>query len=82
MKFQKNRYYPDNISVSYDKYFMMRAEKGLSESDVAKMAGITASMLSRWRRGLSTPSLKTLHKIATVFECKVSDFFEELPEVI
>ena len=82
MQQTKSRHYPDGFTVSYEKYFIMRAEKGLSEADVAKLAGITPSMLSRWRRGISVPTPKTLHKIAKVFHCNVTDFFGKLPDAI
>lgn len=82
MAVKKNKNYPDNIRVSYEKYFVRRADKGLSEADMAERIGISTSQLSRWRTGHSVPSIRTLYKISIILECKVSDFFEVYPKVI
>ena len=82
MQSKKSRLYPENVIVKYEKYFFIRVDKGLTDADVAKLAQVEASMIARWHKGNITPSVKTLHKIATALGCKVSDFLEVLPEVI
>ena len=82
MRVQRSREFPKTITASYEKYFIRRADRGLTETEVAKKIGINVSSLSRWRNGLATQSLKTLVKLAKLLDCNVSDFFEELPKVI
>ena len=41
-------------------------ERGLSQADLARRLDIDAAQLSRWRRGLVTPSVNHLQRIAAV----------------
>lgn len=83
MAVKKNKKtYPDNVRVSYEKYFIRRADAGLTEQEMAEKVGVSVSQLSRWRTGKSTPSVRTLYKISMALNCKVSDFFDVFPKVI
>ena len=42
-----------------------RAEKGLTQSDLSRIAGIRQSNISRIESGKCTPSIDSLNKIAT-----------------
>lgn len=79
---RKSKYYPPSVIVDYDKYFMMRLEMGYSDTDVAKLAGVNPSIISRWRRGLSQPTPKTLQKLSRVLNCRVKDFLGQLSKAI
>jgi len=55
----------------------IRIEKKLKIVDVAKMTGLTSSMLSQVERSLISPSIDTLKRIGGAFGTPVSVFFEE-----
>lgn len=52
----------------YEDYAKLREEKNMSDSEVAKSAGFSPSILSRWKSGQSTPTIKTLRKIKEVLK--------------
>ena len=41
----------------------IRKEQGLTQQDLAKMAGITQQMVSRYETGVVEPSVSTMKKI-------------------
>lgn len=55
----------------------LRNDKGLSLKDVAESTGVTKSMLSQIERGISSPSINTLKKIADCLGMPVAYFFSE-----
>lgn len=59
--------------INYEKYALIRDEKGMKDSDVAKKAGIYQSIFSDWKKGKSQPKLDKLQKIADALEM---DYFE------
>ena len=56
--------FPDNLK----KY---RTEKGLSQDELAKKAGMHAVQFSRYERGQSVPSIEVVQKIADVLEVSI-----------
>ncbi len=52
-----------------------RKLKGLSQSEMAKMLGITQSHLSRWESGSVAPNTANVLALAKVLGCQVSDLF-------
>lgn len=77
----EQNYYPENVTASYKKYFALRANKGLSEREVAEMAGIHVSTLSRWRNDKVIPTVQILYKLSLVLDCKATDMIEGLDNV-
>ncbi len=51
----------------YEIFEQLLQENNVTPYKVAKEAGVTQTSLSNWKRGKSTPSRKTLQKIATYF---------------
>jgi transcriptional regulator with XRE-family HTH domain len=57
-----------------------RTAAGLASGALAKMAGISHSMLSRIEKGTATPSIETLTRIANALGKPVSRFFVDQSE--
>lgn len=55
----------------------LRVASGASGGELAQNAGISRSMLSRIERGLVSPSVETLDRIASGLEVSVSRFFSD-----
>lgn len=53
----------------------LREDKGLSQVDLSKKAGIVQPQISRWERGLNLPQLDGLMKIAHALDIHVSDLY-------
>ena len=51
----------------YEVFEQLLQKKGVSSYKVAKEAGVTQTALSNWKSGRSTPTVKTLQKIADYF---------------
>lgn len=49
-----------------------RADKGLSQSELAKLSGIDQSDISKIERGIANPSIGTLMKIAQALDGKLN----------
>lgn len=54
----------------------LRESIKLSQEELSVQLEITQRQVSMIERGLSFPKLKTLNKIAQVFNCSVKDLFE------
>lgn len=55
----------------YGRYCKLRDLKGLRDSDIAKMTGITQSTFSDWKKGKSAPNAQKLVAIARILETTV-----------
>ena len=51
----------------YEVFEQLLQKKGVTPYKVAKEAGVTQTALSNWKSGRSTPTTKTLQKIADYF---------------
>lgn len=47
----------------------IRKARGLSQNGLAALSGVAATTLSDYERGVSTPSVATLVKLADSLEC-------------
>ena len=57
----------------------IRKEKNLTQSQLAKAAGVSFRMIQYYEQGkkdINVASAITLYKIATVLDCKVEDLLE------
>lgn len=61
----------------YRKYAAFRDEKGLTDYQVAKLAGIERSTIYEWGRGTYTPKVDKIAKIARVLGVKITDLIED-----
>lgn len=50
---------------------MARIQNGLTQADLARMAGVDVSMISKYEKCKSTPQRNTLERIAKVLNCSV-----------
>jgi transcriptional regulator with XRE-family HTH domain len=57
----------------------LREERDLSIRALGRLSGLSANALSVIERGMSSPSVSTLFKIATALEIPVTAFFEVTP---
>jgi len=58
-----------------NKLRVIRAERTLSQENLARMARMTRASLSRIENNLQEPSIQTMKKIANALNLKVSDIF-------
>lgn len=56
---------------------LLREERGLSQRDLARLAGISANAISLIERDENSPSVSTLQSLAESLSVKMSYFFEE-----
>lgn len=61
----------------YAKYLRLRDKLEMTDSSVAKKAGISKSTFSDWRSGRSKPKMQKLEKIANAMGVSVSYFSED-----
>lgn len=55
----------------------MRKEQNLTQLELAQQVGITNGQISTIERGVSSPSLATLHRIAQALNVPMTEFFED-----
>jgi transcriptional regulator with XRE-family HTH domain len=61
---------PDNPPVRLRE---LREKTGLSQSDVAKLVGVTVSTVSRWEQGANPPTQAHRRKLARVYRCQLEE---------
>ncbi len=59
----------------------LRTKRGLSQTELAKLVGVTPSTISQIESNLIYPSLPALLKMAEVLSVEVSAFFQEKTEI-
>ena len=55
----------------YERFEQLLQKHGVTPYKVSKEAGVTQTSLSNWKSGRSTPSVKTLQKIADYFDVSI-----------
>ena len=50
-----------------------RLKKGLSQSELASMVGVSKNTISSYERQMYQPRLFVLHDLSIVFQCKMGD---------
>jgi transcriptional regulator with XRE-family HTH domain len=58
----------------------LREERHISMRELARRSGLSANALSMIERGLTSPSVSTLTKLANAMEVPITAFFREEPE--
>ena len=62
----------------YDRFLQLCAQRGISPSKAAVEAGISKSLVTKWRTNqVQVPSAEVLQKLARYFAISVSDLLEE-----
>jgi len=69
---------PHSIDVG-QRLRVLRAERGVSMRALARRSGLSANALSMIERGLTSPSVSTLHKLAGALEVPITAFFRQEP---
>lgn len=54
----------------------MRQERNLTQEAVAEYLGVSAQTVSKWERGLLSPDIMLLPKIAVLFHCSIDSIFD------
>ena len=67
------------MAVNYKKLFHLLIEKEMSNSDLQKQAGFSANIITRLKRN-EYVKLQTIESICKVFNCKVDDILEFIPD--
>lgn len=60
----------------YEKYLILRNEKGVTDYKVAIETGITQSTFTDWKSGRSKPKIDKLKRLAEYFGVEVGYFVE------
>jgi transcriptional regulator with XRE-family HTH domain len=68
----------DSVDVG-QRLRMLRDERGISMRALARRSGLSANALSMIERGLTSPSVSTLNKLATALEVPITAFFRQEP---
>lgn len=55
----------------------VRGQYGLTQSELAKIAGVTDKAVSNWESGLAEPRMGAIEKIANHFGLRKSDLIDE-----
>ena len=58
---------------------LLRDERGISMRALARRSGLSANALSMIERGLTSPSVSTLHKLAVALQVPIVAFFRQDP---
>ena len=58
---------------------ILREERGISMRALARRSGLSANALSMIERGLTSPSVSTLNKLASALEVPITAFFRQEP---
>ena len=58
---------------------ILRDERGISMRALARRSGLSANALSMIERGLTSPSVSTLNKLAVALEVPITAFFRQEP---
>ena len=59
-----------------DRLRELRLKKGLTQEKVGRELFVTAQTVSKWERGLVSPDIALLPRIALLFECSLDSLFE------
>ena len=68
---------PTELAMSLGKKIRaIRTAKDMKITEMARLSGLTTSMISQMERGLISPSIETLKKIGNVLDVPLSFLFE------
>ena len=64
-----------------EKIYRLRTEKNLTQSELAKIAGVSDKSVSAWENGLRDPKIKPMQKICDRFGINVNAFIDESNDI-
>lgn len=68
--------------ISYEEYVYFRDIQGLKDSDVAKLASISQTTLSDWKRGKYSPKHEKMTQIERALGLRIEPDYKELGEIL
>ena len=63
------------MAVSYEKYFRLAKEKGITTSRILEESNISSNILTRMKRN-EYISLESVEKICRALQCDISDILD------
>ena len=63
------------VAVSYNRLWKLLIDKGITKTEMRKMAGISTNILAKMGKN-ETVSMETLAKISTSLQCGLDDIVE------
>lgn len=54
----------------------LRAARGMTQETVAEELGVSSQTVSKWERGLLSPDISLLPKIAILYQCSLDSLFQ------
>ena len=60
--------------------FRYRKERGMTQGEFGKLLGVSAFAVSKWERSLSSPDIRTIKKLAEVFDVSIEELMGEVAE--
>lgn len=60
-----------------NKLIELRAKRGLSQAELAKILGVKQNTISGWEKGVRHPSISMLRKLADFFDTSIDSLVEE-----
>lgn len=67
------------VAVSYKKLFHILIDRGITNTQLQRMAGYSANITTRLKNDTYV-SLESIEKICKVLDCRVDDILEFTPE--
>lgn len=64
--------------VKNEKLIQARKQKGLTQSELAKMLHCQKTTISNWENGYSNPTLSDAFKLSEILECDINILFSGL----
>lgn len=59
------------------KIFKLRTQKGMTQAEIAKIAGVSDKAVSAWESGTRDPKLKAIQNICSYFRLDMNSFVDE-----
>ena len=57
---------------------IIRKQKGLSQSELANILGVSQNTVSQWESGDRSPSISILKQLTTILECSADILLEDV----
>lgn len=57
----------------------LRRTKSMTQADLARMIGVTQSVVAQWERGATMPNAAKLPELASMLNCTIDDLFGRTP---
>ena len=54
----------------------LRTSRNMTQEAVAEQLGVSSQTVSKWERGLLSPDILLLPKIALLFKCSIDSLFD------